>query len=236
MNKPLKILTGLALTTSLTVATINSAEASSSRVMWGKTELKIGQIGKVTILKNTDLVKLNNDGTLSTVRKLKKGDEFRVYQYKGQHGGLYGVGDSSFVQKNDTKVFYETPSKSKLELVKGEGVKIPPVNGTDKVVEIFNDVLDDSYKISTVDSSVDAYFNSKLVLSYDKDEKAGKSYFFIEDVTKVNEAYKIMKKLGFSKSEAELKALIKKSDSSDKAITEGSLYVHASSSMIQIRW
>jgi len=96
---------------------VNTAEAAS-KVMWGKTELKIGQIGKVTILKDTNLVKLNNDGSLITVRTLKKGDEFRVYQYKGQHGGLYGVGSSSFVQKDTSKVLYETPSKSKLELIK----------------------------------------------------------------------------------------------------------------------
>lgn len=86
------------------------------RVMWGKTELKLGQIGKVTILSNTNLVKLANDGSLTTVRPLKKGEEFRVYSYKSNHGGLYGVGGGSYVQKS-TKVKYETPSKRKLALL-----------------------------------------------------------------------------------------------------------------------
>lgn len=87
---------------------------ASTKVMWGKTELVVGQIGKITILSDTPLVKLNND-KLETVRTLKKGDEFRVYSYKGQHGGLYGVGGGSFVQLNKMNAAYATPSKSKLD-------------------------------------------------------------------------------------------------------------------------
>lgn len=85
---------------------VNTAEAAS-KVMWGKTELKLGQIGKVTVLTKTNLVKLNANGSLTTVRPLKKGEEFRVYSYKGNQGGLYGVGGGSFVQKN-SKVKYES--------------------------------------------------------------------------------------------------------------------------------
>lgn len=118
MSKSTKVLSALGLTIALSLTVVQGADATNDgKVMWGKTELKLGQIGKVTILKDTNLVKLNNDGSISTVRKLTKGDEFRVYQYKGQHGGLYGVGSSSFVQKNDAAVLYETPSKKKLELV-----------------------------------------------------------------------------------------------------------------------
>lgn len=86
------------------------------KVMWGKTELKLGQIGKVTILSNTNLVKMESNGSLTTVRTLKKGEEYRVYNYKSNHGGLYGVGGGSYVQKS-TKIKYETPSKSKLALL-----------------------------------------------------------------------------------------------------------------------
>lgn len=92
---------------------------AATKVMWGKTELKIGQIGKVTILEDTALVKIESNGSLKTVRMLKKGDEYRVYSYKGQNGGLYGVGGGSFVAKNTVKVKYETPSKAKLALVVG---------------------------------------------------------------------------------------------------------------------
>ena len=91
----------------------NNSTSSATKVMWGKTELKKGQIGKVTILADTNLVKLEN-GSLSQVRTLKKGEEFRVYTYKNENGGLYGVGGGSYIQKNTAKVKYETPSKSKL--------------------------------------------------------------------------------------------------------------------------
>lgn len=86
------------------------------KVMWGKTELKLGQIGKVTILHDTKLVKLESDGTLTTIRPLEKGEEYRVYSYKSNHSGLYGVGGGSFIKK-DTSIKYETPSKSKLALL-----------------------------------------------------------------------------------------------------------------------
>lgn len=86
------------------------------KVMWGKTELKLGQIGKVTILQDTRLVKLESNGAITTIRPMKKGEEYRVYSYKGNHGGLYGVGGGSFIQKN-AKVKYETPSKAKLSLL-----------------------------------------------------------------------------------------------------------------------
>lgn len=103
------------------------APVTAKKVMWGKTELVVGQIGKVTILANTDLVKLNADGSLTKVRTLKKGEQYRVYNYKGQHNGLYGVGASSYVQKNTAKVKYETPSKAKLdELAKANGSGTTP--------------------------------------------------------------------------------------------------------------
>lgn len=86
------------------------------KVMWGKTELKIGQIGKVTILSNTNLVKMDSNGTITTVRTLKKGEEYRVYNYKSNHGGLYGVGGGTYIQKSSS-IKYETPSKSKLALL-----------------------------------------------------------------------------------------------------------------------
>lgn len=95
------------------------AEASTNKIMWGKTELKQGQIGKVTILADTNLVKIGSNGSLNKVGTLKKGEEFRVYTYKGTSGGLYGLGASSFVQKS-AQVKYETPSKSKLALLKKE--------------------------------------------------------------------------------------------------------------------
>ena len=84
--------------------------------MWGKIELKQGMIGRVTILKDTDLYRLTNN-KLYVVRKAKKGQEFGVYSYKKDFGGLYGLGGGIYVKKSSS-IKYETPSKAKLEQLK----------------------------------------------------------------------------------------------------------------------
>ena len=94
------------------------AEAAG-KIMWGKTELKLGQIGKVTIQSDTTLWKLGADQSLIKVRDLKKGEEYRVYRYSGAHNGLYGLGGGNFVKK-DISVKYETPSKAKLRQLNGD--------------------------------------------------------------------------------------------------------------------
>ncbi|MFB5086075.1 hypothetical protein PGC35_02455 [Psychrobacillus sp. PGGUH221] len=127
-NKIFKIIFLLVLAFGFSTYNAENADAAT-KVMWGKTELKLGQIGKVTILTDTTLVKLEGDGSLSTVRAMKKGEEYRVYSYKNNHGGLYGVGGGSFVQKN-TKVKYETPSKSKLSLLNGQAGNVEFISGS----------------------------------------------------------------------------------------------------------
>ena len=87
------------------------------KVMWGKTEVVKGQIGKVTIKRTTTLWKSNGNGTYVKARNLQPGEEYRVYQYKTDKNGLYGVGGGLFVQKNSSNVLYETPSKKKLVLL-----------------------------------------------------------------------------------------------------------------------
>lgn len=114
-TKGIKVILLIVLMLSFNIYNTEKANAAT-KVMWGKTELKLGQIGKVTILSNTNLVKLENDGSLTTIRALKKGEEYRVYNYKSNHGGLYGVGGGSYIQKS-AQIKYETPSKSKLELL-----------------------------------------------------------------------------------------------------------------------
>ena len=98
---------------------INKTQAAgSTKIMWGKTELKQGQIGKITVLKHTDLLKYSKDKkSLEKVRQLNPGEEYRVYSYKGDFNGLYGVGGSSFVKKSNA-IKYETPSKAKLRALK----------------------------------------------------------------------------------------------------------------------
>ncbi|MEK4521008.1 ComEC/Rec2 family competence protein [Psychrobacillus sp. FSL W7-1457] len=124
-NKFMKIFIVLLLFVGLGFS--NQLTAEAAPVMWGKTELKLGQIGKVTILKETKLVKIENN-SLKEVRTLTKGEEFRVYSYKSEQGGLYGVGGGSFIQKNTATVKYETPSKSKLALLEQQTTS--PSNAT----------------------------------------------------------------------------------------------------------
>ncbi|QFF98007.1 hypothetical protein PB01_03785 [Psychrobacillus glaciei] len=116
MKKTVKITFVFILLISFMTFNTNQASAST-KVMWGKTELKVGQIGKVTIVTNTSLWKLEKDNSLTKIRELKKGEEYRVYSYKSNNGGLYGVGGGAFIQKG-AAIKYETPSKSKLTLLK----------------------------------------------------------------------------------------------------------------------
>lgn len=101
--------------TSVVFGNTNKVSANG-KVMWGKTELKDGQIGKVTIISKTSLWKITTDNKLNKIRDLKKGEEYRTYSYKNNNGGLYGVGGGAFIQKSND-IMYETPSKSKLSLL-----------------------------------------------------------------------------------------------------------------------
>ncbi|MDI2588027.1 hypothetical protein OR571_13110 [Psychrobacillus sp. NEAU-3TGS] len=159
----------------LTVFTfqVNTAEAAS-KVMWGKTELKIGQIGKVTVLASTNLVKLNANGSLTTVRTLKKGEEYRVYSYKSNNGGLYGVGGGSYVQQT-TKVKYETPSKSKLALLNAVTSGLSPKEGL-KLTYYPNFIDDTTQSFIVTKSSLDSTTYSKLTSVND-----GYEYMFAEN-------------------------------------------------------
>ena len=99
--------------------------------MWGKTELKIEQLGKVTVLADTTLWKLESENSLKKIRTLKKGEEYRVYNYKATHNGLYGVGGGSFIQQGNS-IKYETPSKGKLKLLE----ELNAMKPTDKPIKI----------------------------------------------------------------------------------------------------
>ncbi|MCK1998939.1 hypothetical protein MPH47_17215 [Psychrobacillus psychrodurans] len=89
-----------------------------NKVMWGKTELWKGQLGKVTVKQPTKLLKKLDSGRLEEVRELKNGEEFRVYRYLNEKNGLYGVGAGMFVENNANSIQYETPSKRNLRLIR----------------------------------------------------------------------------------------------------------------------
>lgn len=152
-NKFIKVILVVMLAVGVSTTNVSSADASSI-VMWGKTELKLGQIGKVTILADTVLVELNGDGSLTTVRTIKKGEEYRVYTFKiHPDGTLYGVGGGNFIQDSN-KVKYETPSKSKMELLKylianPTPVKTPVVTTKEKATTVKTPTVQTGFKNCT---------------------------------------------------------------------------------------
>ncbi|MEK5148749.1 M15 family metallopeptidase [Psychrobacillus sp. FSL K6-4615] len=87
---------------------------SNDKIMWGKTELKPGQIGKVTILKRINLWQDGSNGKLQMVRVLNPGEEYRVYRYRDDNDGQYNVGGGMWVTKMNGYIKYETPSKEML--------------------------------------------------------------------------------------------------------------------------
>ncbi|WP_197205006.1 hypothetical protein [Cytobacillus firmus] len=110
-------------------STVN-AEAASAKVWWDGTELKKGQIGRVTMLKTGFSIFKLEDGKMVPARYVKKGEVFRVYGiYRDDYTTNYALGANLFAYRSSHRLdgsneyfqknlFYETPSKPKLELVK----------------------------------------------------------------------------------------------------------------------
>jgi uncharacterized protein YkwD len=89
-----------------------AAYTGNEKVWWDGLELKPGQIGRLTVLKKTSLVKFNGS-TPVVVRTLNPGEFYRIYAFKP---GYLSVGGGYYV-KRDANVKYETPSKTKLAMV-----------------------------------------------------------------------------------------------------------------------
>lgn len=93
------------------VKAYNLKAKGPEKLMWGKTEFKKGQIGRVTILKPINLWTEDANGKLEMVRILQPGEEFRVYGYRDKHEGQYDLGAGHWVTKMPDHIRYETPSK-----------------------------------------------------------------------------------------------------------------------------
>lgn len=83
--------------------------------LWDGSEIREGQIGRLTILKPINLWKDNTEGKLELVRVLNEGEIYRVYGYRNDYLGQYNLGNSHWVTKMEGYILYETPSKSKLQ-------------------------------------------------------------------------------------------------------------------------
>ncbi|MBN8201498.1 DUF4309 domain-containing protein [Bacillus sp. NTK034] len=92
-----------------------SAASKDTRpsVIWDDARLVEGQIGKVTILKDTSRLIKESNGSFKPSGTFKKGNTYRVYSYEKINGVyFYGVGAGVYV-KNSSDVFYKTPSALK---------------------------------------------------------------------------------------------------------------------------
>jgi hypothetical protein len=96
-----------------------SADNQSHRlaVKWDDSTLVEGQIGRVTLLEDTNLYFYSEDISKTNDQR-KQGSIYRVYNYKKINGVYYyGVG-AGFYIKDSKDVFYETPSSVKKRQLK----------------------------------------------------------------------------------------------------------------------
>lgn len=112
----------------------------TTKIFWNGIELKAGQIGRLTIVNNTTLVKKQADGSFIKVRTLKAGENYRIYAFLSKPQSMLGVGAGHYVIR-DSKVKYETPSTAKLQqnACKSEAIKqtnsVVKLGQTEKQVE-----------------------------------------------------------------------------------------------------
>lgn len=117
MNKKLSIVICFLLAfTSLFTAETSYADDScrgiayGQKIYWDGSELKPGQIGRVSIVKDTYLYKLSGENLMKG-KILKAGTSYRIYNFKTN---LLGVGGGYYINR-DNKITYKTPSKEKLQ-------------------------------------------------------------------------------------------------------------------------
>lgn len=117
MKKWLTIILSFLMLFGFTAPAASAAESNTfcnqykgvKKIWWDGVELKSGQIGRLTVLKDTTLYKLQGEKKVP-FRTLKKGEFYRIYAFKP---GKLSVGGGYYVDR-DSKVKYETPSKTKL--------------------------------------------------------------------------------------------------------------------------
>jgi hypothetical protein len=90
-----------------------SSSFVQAKSMWGKTEVKAGMVGKVLILKDTNLYTVVNE-KLKYSKLLKKGKEFGVYGYSKSYGGVYKLNSTSYVKNDKTIKFVKIPENLKI--------------------------------------------------------------------------------------------------------------------------
>jgi S1-C subfamily serine protease len=91
------------------IFTVSSSPASAaSKNMWGKIEIQKGMVGKVQILKDTDLFSVNK-GKLKFIKKLKKGNEHGIFGESKSFGGVYKLSGVNVVKKSSSVKYLPVP-------------------------------------------------------------------------------------------------------------------------------
>lgn len=122
-----------------TTTSPSSAGLTTKKVMFEGTEVKKGQIGVVTFIRDANLYKLNASGELVVLRKVKKNDGYRVYKIVGANSVIYDLG-SAFAKQED--VVYKSipaelmgPPLPGTAIVVGPGTRPATIKTSDKNAE-----------------------------------------------------------------------------------------------------
>ncbi|MGF9891364.1 DUF3298 and DUF4163 domain-containing protein [Priestia megaterium] len=107
--KKFKRISAVVLGVALLFSPLAPQTVAEAKVIWGNQELVKGQIGRVTVVKNTNLYNIKNN-KLVVARKVTKGQVFRVYSYSSKFGGLYGVSKDTYAQKSSSIKYEKAPS------------------------------------------------------------------------------------------------------------------------------
>lgn len=168
--------------------------AGVKKIWWDGMELKSGQIGRLMVQKDTELFKLNGEKK-TYARTLKAGEFYRIYAFKP---GMLSVGGGYYVNR-DTKVKYETPSKTKLRAAQCINNPYGSQSNPSSIGESWNVTIDPrgwdgirKYEIKLVETITDAQKTAELVeqaSSYNHAPSEGKKYILAKFNVKLIENY-----------------------------------------------
>jgi hypothetical protein len=88
---------------------------AETSITWGKIQYKVGYIGKVIVLKDTNLISFDNNQKEIKGKTIKKGQEIGIYTFKNNL--YYGVGGGLYIKKTSS-IKYETPSPTRKDVLK----------------------------------------------------------------------------------------------------------------------
>ena len=117
--KKFKRISAVVLGIALLFSPLAPQTVAEAKVVWGNQELVKGQIGRVTVIKNTNLYNIKNN-KLVVARKVTKGQVFRVYSESSKFGGLYAVSKDTYAQKSSSIKYEKAPS----DKIQALGVKV----------------------------------------------------------------------------------------------------------------